>query len=384
MSESPDPTGEKSPAADDVPSGETGAEPSGEASASSETFGHEFVVEAAHAGKPLARYLRKKFPLMPFDLAQKLCRKGLVRIAGKRARADQRLAGDERVSIAADLAGFARAEDHFERRAEALRRTAGFRAKFRVLHEDASLIALDKPPGIVVHPSRDHHGGDTLLDLLRAHWPREFAPESPYRPAFVHRLDRGTSGVIVAAKTRDAARSLERAFQEGRISKSYIALALGRVRVDEGSIRGEIVQRLDTRGISRYECPTAVLVPARSAEPDRIEYGRTSRSDESKEATSEFRVLERFARTTLIEVTPTTGRTHQIRAHFARIGHPLAGDGDYGDYAMNRELRESAGLGRLFLHASRIELPRPGSEETLGIDAPLAPDLVRVVEALRR
>lgn len=226
---------------------------------------------------------------------------------------------------------------------------------------------LDKPSGIVVHPGPGHHGGDTLLDLLRAHLPDHFARQSEYRPGFVHRLDRGTSGVLVAAKTRDAARSLENAMRLREARKVYLALVRGRPNPERGEIDLSMEKTTDARGITRY----------------RPKDNESSRDDPNvRGALTRYEVERSYRQESLVRVELGTGRTHQIRVHFAGIGHALIGDGDYGSKEHNRGFRDRFGLSRVFLHAAELEIPHPQSGESVQFSSSLPGDLRRVLDEL--
>lgn len=326
-----------------------------------------FAVTAADDGSTVARWLRRRYPHIPFGLLQKLLRTRRIEVEGQRVRTDHRLNAGEKIEIRADLSGFEKPADAHLRRAMALRGSPRFRRSFHVLYEDDALIAVDKPAGWVVHPSRGHHGGDTLLDLLAAHLPESFAPGSPYRPAFVHRLDQGTSGVIVAAKSRESARRLEAEFRGGRVRKRYLALVRGSITLDEGTLEASIARSETRKGYTRFRA-------SHRDEPD---------DAIARPAETVWRVRERFRRATLLEIEPTTGRTHQIRVHLAGIGNPILGDGDYGNKEANRAYRERHRTSRLFLHAERLELVHPLTNAPLSIEAPPASELERILDELR-
>jgi 23S rRNA pseudouridine1911/1915/1917 synthase len=204
----------------------------------------------------------------------------------------------------------------------------------RILYEDESLVALDKPVDLVVHPGAGTDEPTLVEGLLAA---RDL-PESddPSRPGIVHRLDKGTSGVIVVAKTDAALADLQRQFAERVVAKTYVALVAGILEEDEGRIEAPIGR--DPRRPSRMD-----VVPT------------------GKPAETEFRVLERLSETTLVAASPRTGRTHQIRAHFRYIRHPVVGDDTYGGPPAERML----------LHAWRLILHHPRTGEELRFEAPV-------------
>jgi 23S rRNA pseudouridine1911/1915/1917 synthase len=227
----------------------------------------------------------------------------------------------------------------------------------RVVYEDDDLLIVDKPAGLVVHPSAGHHDGDTLVNALLAR-----AGGSEYggiagvaRPGIVHRLDRDTSGLLMVAKHDAAQQSLMAQLKARRIRKTYQALVAGGVAAAVGRIEAPIGRD------PKHRTRMAVI-------PD----GRPS--------TTGYRVRERFTGWTLLELDLVTGRTHQIRVHLDAIGHPVAGDPVYGT---GTSRRGPAGLDRLFLHAWRLELAAPGDGHLIRATAPLPQELDDVLARLR-
>lgn len=260
---------------------------------------------------------------------------GRVRIDGAAARASQRLRGGESVEV--------------EPAALAPLRAVAEDLPLDILYEDADVVAVNKPAGMVVHAGAGHHSG-TLVNALLHRFGRLSEMGGEVRPGIVHRLDRGTSGVILVARTDSAHRSLAAQFAAREVEKVYLALVHGAVGGDSGRIE---------RPISRD--------PARRVR-------MTARRAEGRSAITEYRVIRRFSGFTLLEVRIKTGRTHQIRAHFASLGHPLAGDRLYGAPAGT--------AGRFFLHAHRIGFRQPSTGETVTVSAPLPPDLTAWLEGL--
>jgi 23S rRNA pseudouridine1911/1915/1917 synthase len=203
-----------------------------------------------------------------------------------------------------------------------------------VLYEDEHIIAIDKPSGMVVYPAAGHPRGTVINQLISRCALASFG--APRRPGIVHRLDEGTSGVLLVAKSDTAYLKLIEQFKSRAIEKIYIALVRGRVAEDEGRIEGPIGRD-----------------PARRQRMRILPTG--------KPAVTEFRVLQRFSQMTLLEVRPLTGRTHQIRVHLMAIGHTVMGDELYG----------SSRFGRLMLHAWQLKLSHPVTGVRLEILAPL-------------
>ncbi len=228
----------------------------------------------------------------------------------------------------------------------------------RIVYEDDDLLIVDKPAGLVVHPSHGHHDGDTLVNALLAR-----AGGSEYggiagvaRPGIVHRLDRDTSGLLMVAKHDAAQQSLMAQLKARRIRKTYQALVAGSVAAAVGRIEAPIGRD------PKHRTRMAVV-------PD----GRAS--------VTGYRVRERFVGWTLLELDLVTGRTHQIRVHLDAIGHPVAGDPVYGT---GTSRRGPDGLHRLFLHAWRLELAAPGDGHLIRATAPLPGELEAVLDGLRQ
>jgi 23S rRNA pseudouridine1911/1915/1917 synthase len=233
-----------------------------------------------------------------------------------------------------------------------------------VVYEDADLLIIDKPAGLVVHPSAGHAGGTLVNALLARGGAGAFGGiAGVQRPGIVHRLDRDTSGLLMVARHDAAQASLMAQLKARRVKKTYLALVLGEVAAAVGRIEAPIGR--DPKHRTRM-----------GVVPD----GRPS--------TTGYRVRERFAGWTLLELDLVTGRTHQIRVHLEAIGHPIAGDPVYGTGTSRRgpDVRGPdvrAGLGRLFLHAWRLELTSPSDGHLIRAEAPLPNELEHVLDGLR-
>ena len=218
-----------------------------------------------------------------------------------------------------------------------------------ILYEDADVIAINKPAGMVVHTGAGQHSG-TLVNAVLHRFGKLSTVGGDLRPGIVHRLDRFTSGVILVARTDAAHRHLAAQFASREVEKIYLALVHGRAKKDEGRV---------TTPIAR----------------DPVHRTRmTARLANGRQAITSYKVLKRFEGFTFLEVKIGTGRTHQIRVHLASIGHPVAGDKLYGAPA--------SALGRYFLHARQITFTSPSSGERITVAAPLPPDLEGVLLGL--
>ena len=280
---------------------------------------------------------------------QRLISNGCVTLDGRvMARPAHKLAGGEQVVVRL------LPPDESKATAEAI--------PLQVVFENADLLVIDKPAGMVVHPAAGHTGG-TLVNALLAHAPEaagagaeQDRQASRLRPGIVHRLDKDTSGLMVAAKNELTLRSLQKQFKDRTVRKAYLALVDGSPPTSSGRVEAPIGRDLRDR--------KRMAITAHR-------HGR--------EAVTEFRVIERFAGHTLIEARPLTGRTHQIRLHLAYLGCPVAGDRVYG-----RRSVTIPGLSRQFLHAARLTFQAPDESQTRTFESPLPGDLQQVLASLRR
>jgi len=220
-----------------------------------------------------------------------------------------------------------------------------------VVYEDDWLIVINKPAGLVVHPASGHWD-DTLVNALLARWPELRGLSDRERLGIVHRLDKGTSGLIVVAKDERTQRELQRQFKERTVHKVYLVLVKGILKPPEGRVEAPIARH------PRHRKKMAV-----------VEGGR--------EAVTEYKVLEYFKAHTYLEAHPKTGRTHQIRVHFSHLGHPVVGDDLYGRRST------SLGLDRPFLHAYILGFYHPASGKYIEMKAPLPKELEAILVKLR-
>jgi 23S rRNA pseudouridine1911/1915/1917 synthase len=251
---------------------------------------------------------------------------------------------------------------------------------FTVVYEDEWLLVVDKPAGVVVHPAPGHEHG-TLAQGLLAHGA---AGGHERRPGIVHRLDRDTSGLLIVARRPDAYRRLVALLAARRVARTYHALLVGDLPQDEGTIDAPIGRHLRDRtrmsllsaAPRRAVTHFAVLERLRRAAAGSGEgpVAPPAGGGRGRPATSGRGGQERF---TYVEVRLETGRTHQIRVHFAALGYPVAGDTVYG------RGRRPAGLARQFLHASRLRFPHPRDGRELEFEAPLPEDLTVFLASLR-
>ncbi len=326
----------------------------------------EFVVAAEEAGGRLDRYLAEKLPELSRSSLARTIDKGLVRVNGVTAKASLKLKETARVC-------FMMPEPPRDGpQAEEI--------PLEFLYRDELMAAVNKPPGMVVHPAKGNWKG-TLAGALRWHLQQQGPsadgePAStglstlggPTRPGIVHRLDRDTSGVIAVARTEQAHQALAKQFERRTVAKTYLAITHGTLELDADEIDLPI-------GIHPYQ-------------REKMAVRRDHAT--SREAVTRYEVVERFGRmAALVRVAPKTGRTHQIRVHLAAAGAPVLCDALYsGRNTIPASFFGGAADGpplieRQALHAARLEIDHPASGERLVLEAPLPADMQRLLEHLR-
>ena len=228
--------------------------------------------------------------------------------------------------------------------------------KIPIIYEDTSLFAINKPAGISVHKTHEHDPNETVADILLAeHSYLKDVGEDALRPGIVHRLDKGTSGVMVIAKTQAAFNHLKKQFQDRLTKKEYLALVYGRVKNTSGSIDLPL-GKVGTRQTTQIQGKRQLVV---------------------RDAHTDYSVERQFADYALLRVRPLTGRTHQIRVHLKAIGHPIAGDREYAS-----KKPYPNGLERMFLHAEKLQITSPEGI-LLTLEAPLPGGLQKVLDSLQ-
>ena len=278
------------------------------------------------AGKRLDHFLQERLPEYSRSRLQGWIKEGLVLVNGVAAKASQVLHGSESIEVTpANPAPLLAAPEDLP---------------LEILYQDAAVIAINKPTGLVVHAGAGAHSG-TLVNRLVHHFASLSQVGGELRPGIVHRLDKGTSGVLLVARNDAAHRALAAQFAGRTVEKTYLALVHGHVRNEQGRVATPIARD-----------------PVR-----RIRM--TTKLGTGRSALTEYRVLRRFEKFTYLEVRIGTGRTHQIRVHLSSIGHPVAGDKVYGAPVAER----------IFLHAWRIAFTSPTSDQRVMVEAPLPEDL---------
>jgi 23S rRNA pseudouridine1911/1915/1917 synthase len=307
------------------------------------------TVEPGEEGARLDRWLAARLPALSRARLQTLIARGDVRVDGRAARASARVRAGMAVEVTVPPPAAAQPQPED--------------IPLRVVHEDAHLIVVDKPAGLVVHPGAGTRAG-TLVNALLHRVKDLSGVGGVLRPGIVHRLDRGTSGLLVVAKDDRTHQELARQFASRSVGKEYLAIVLGRPRRGEGEIASPIGR-------------------------DPVHRQRMSvRAPRGRAALTRWSVAEALEGAALLRVRIHTGRTHQIRVHLASIGHPVAGDAVYGGRRLpasaGARLREAlAALDRPALHAARLAFSHPATGERVAFESPLPEDLVRLRERLR-
>jgi len=296
----------------------------------------EIIVPTHKAGLRLDRFLSEAFPNLSRSYVQKLIETGAVTVDGKSSKPALKLAPGAVVRISIPPPKPAAAEAEY--------------IPLTIVYEDDDLLVVDKPAGLVVHPAPGHPGG-TLVNALLARYPNLRITDT-LRPGIVHRLDKDTSGLMVVAKNDRAFACLVEQMKKREVLKEYIVLVHGQLRVKEGVIDAPIGR--DPRNRKKM-----AVVPG------------------GKPARTLFRVVQMLDQFTLVEAQLETGRTHQIRVHFASIGHPVVGDQVYGPGKRDLE------IGRQFLHAYRLSFRLPSTGKQADFRSPLPADLERLLNYLR-
>jgi len=299
-------------------------------------------VEPGAAGGRLDRWLHGRLPALSRAKLQALIADGHVRLDGRVPKPSHRLRGGERVEVEIPPPP-----------AEALEPEA---TPLVIVHEDAHVLVVDKPAGMVVHPGAGHARG-TLAAAALAHAPGIAGVGGPRRPGIVHRLDKDTSGLLVLAKTPAAYDALVAQLASRTVTRTYLAVVHGRVRRDAGVIDAPIGRHPHAR----------VKMAVRPA-------GR------GKRAVTRYRVLERFTAFTYLALSLETGRTHQIRVHLAALGHPVAGDAVYGG---RRPAPLPVAVDGYALHAARLAFAHPATGARVEFAAPLPARMERLLSHLR-
>ena len=307
----------------------------------------EMTVDVAHSGERLDRFLADALSVTR-SAVERLLDEGAVCVMGGNAVKNYRLRGGERVTV--EIADPVPAEAQPEN------------ISLDIVYEDADIIVINKPQGMVVHPAAGNPNG-TLVNALLYHCGESLSGVGGVaRPGIVHRIDKDTSGLLVVAKNDASHNALAEQLKTHTVSRIYHAIAIGNIKEDTGTVNKKIARH-----------------PV-----DRKRMAITVKAEEGREAITHYRVLERFGGFTHVECRLETGRTHQIRVHFASLGHPLLGDPVYGGDGTRFQSQHKSLFDGQCLHAGELRLIHPRTGKEMRFEAPLPQNFNTVLALLRK
>ena len=329
------------------------------------------VIDRNFANMRLDRFLRKAFPDESLSVFFAIIRKKKVRVNGVVGKANQMLAEGDTVCIYENLKSVDNSESAprntefntslkggWKKAVTSAEKNSSWGAKeLDIVVQTEDYVVINKPSGLASQPGSGTRPGESLVEYLWEWGKREGLD---FKPTIAHRLDQDTSGMIIAALHGDTLRDFTRMIREHRIDKFYFALVKGNLDRDKGTI---------SESLTRTDSPKG----------SKMKVGETGK--DAQTAITHYRVKQHYEGYDLVKIKLETGRMHQIRAHFASIGHPLLGDTRYGDFALNREAKKLFGLNRLFLHSCRLEFVWNGDRKVL--DCPLPKELQAVIKQLK-
>lgn len=284
----------------------------------------EFIINKNDAGQRLDKYLTKSFPLLPQSLMYKYIRSKRIKVNGKRSEISYRLQLDDTVSLYINDEFFAPAQPKYD--------FLGAGKSIKTVYEDENILLIDKPAGLLSHPDESEYVDTAITRVKRYLYEKgEYNPddETSFAPALVNRIDRNTSGIIIAAKNAESLRILNEKLKNRELHKMYLCVVIGKPKSESGIMTGYL---------------------EKNEKQNRV-YVSTNSTDSSKSISTKYKVLGTKKGLSLIEVELLTGRTHQIRAHFASAGTPLLGDGKYGT---NEQNKKYGGYKKQFLYSYKL------------------------------
>lgn len=293
-----------------------------------------FDIGKNDAGQRVDKFIKKTVPNLPDSLMYKYIRLKRIKINGKRCEISTRLKEGDRVDMYINDEFFEQRFDRYDFMHASTNLT--------VLYEDENIMLLDKKVGLLSHPDEREYN-DTLLTRIKRYLYEngEYNPsdENSFSPALINRIDRNTGGIVMAAKNAEALRIMNQKLKDREIKKFYLCVVHGTLKEKDGTLHG---------WLTKDEKKNLVKVSSRKTEG-------------AKEIKTKYRVLAENKGMSLVEVELLTGRTHQIRAHFASIGHPLLGDGKYGRNSMNKE----SGYKKQFLYSYKLKFDFSSDAQSL-------------------
>ncbi len=349
------------------------------------------LIDRNFANMRLDRFLRKAFPEESLSVFFAVIRKKKVRVNGVIGKANQMLSEGDVVCIyenfksvenlderrearderqgsgreaqdsgdkwGASKTGFAKSKSTWGKDSSVGKQARWGARELDIVIQTEDYVIVNKPSGLASQPGSGTRPGESLVEYL---WERGKSEGLDFKPTIAHRLDQETSGMLIAALHGDTLRDFTRMIREHEVDKFYFALVKGNLNRDKGTI-SETLTRTD------------------AAKGSKMKVGQ--KGEGAQEAITHYRVKQHYEGFDLVKIKLETGRMHQIRAHFASIGHPLLGDTRYGDFAFNREAKKQFGLHRLFLHSCRLEFTWKGEKKVF--DCPLPKELQDVIKQLK-
>ncbi len=284
----------------------------------------EFVIKKNDAGQRLDKYITKSFPLIPQSLMYKYIRNKRIKVNGKKSEISYKLCVDDVISMYVNDEFFEPVKPKYDFL------SAG--KSLKIVYEDANIILIDKPAGILSHPDEGNYTDTAITRVKRYLYEKgEYNPdnEMSFAPALVNRIDRNTCGIIIGAKNAESLRILNEKLKNRELHKYYLCVAIGKLKNREGIIKGYL---------EKNEKQNRVYISEKS-------------NDKTKAIATKYNVLDYKGGLSLVEVELLTGRTHQIRASFSHLGNPLLGDGKYGTNAQNKQF---GGYKKQFLYSYKL------------------------------
>ena len=349
------------------------------------------IISRDFSNMRLDRFLRKAFPEESLSVFFSIIRKKKVRVNGSVGKANLLLNEGDTVVIYENLKsvtdgqpaivnkneqqesksideesnqkhskgfGFSKNKSTWGNKISVSERKSAWGAKeLDIVIQTEDYVIVNKPSGLASQPGSGTRPGESLVEYL---WEWGRSEGLDFKPTIAHRLDQETSGMLIAALHGDTLREFTRMIREHEIEKFYFALVKGNIKKEKGTIESTLTRTDDARG-------------------SKMKVGETGAS--AKKATTRYSVKKHYEGFDLVKIKLETGRMHQIRAHFASIGHPLLGDTRYGDFELNREVKKAFGLSRLFLHSCRLEFTWKGERKVM--DSPLPRELQNVLSKLK-
>ncbi len=269
----------------------------------------KITINKNDAGQRIDKYLTKSFKNLPTSLMYKYIRKKRIKLNGKRCEISSRLSEGDIIELYINDEFFEKSEKQYD--------FLKAPNKIDILYEDSNILLLDKKPGLIVHPDENYHF-DSLISRVTHYLydKHEFNPEkeNSFAPALVNRIDRNTGGIVIAAKNAESLRILNQKMKNRELKKIYLCIVHGTLKNKAGVLSAYL---------------------DKNEKQNRV-YISSNKKEGLKHIKTKYKVLKEYGKFSLLEVELLTGRTHQIRAHFAFIGHPLLGDGKYGTNELNK------------------------------------------------